>query len=83
MMILFRRPMLPAQFGMQFVLRISVQLAQLLFDNNSRYVLELFSLWLQERMVNRVEATGMEVSVPRVDIIYLFRETNQTCNVYT
>lgn len=71
MMKLSLRLMLPAQFGMQFVLRTLAQLTQLIFENNSQYDHELFSLWLQERMVKVIEATDMEMSVPRVDIIYL------------
>lgn len=68
---LFVRLMLPAQFGMQFALRILAQSPQLIFEKNSRYIHEPFSLWPQERTVNIVEATDMELSVPRVEIIYL------------
>lgn len=70
-MILFVRLMLPARFGMQFVPKVLAPLLQLIFERNSQYVRVLFSLWQQERTVNIVEATDMEVSVPRVDIIYL------------
>lgn len=67
------RLMLPAQSGMLFVLRRLVRLRQLQFESNSQCVRESFLLWLQERTVNTAEATDMEMSVPRDDIIYLKR----------